>query len=220
MSDRALLFTLLLLATTLPAGAQNALGMRIGKTTIDVTGLQPGSTAIVFGVSRESIPGAYMDRIERWEAAVDDVRRDGTATFDLGKDVPATSLWAVVDARNGHYATAVQGGAVVVPMRANPLRKSGADAVDRFSFDHRYLLLLYVHPGLGAWTWYAMDGARTDLDGSNGSTLVALADGKPLGTAGKVTKAFVPGGLLVAIDYVHFEAAVVHVDEALLGGAR
>ena len=104
-------------------------------------------------------------------------------------------------------------------MRANPLRKGGAD-VDRFAFDRRYLLLLYVHPGLGAWTWYATDGGRTDLDGSNGSTLVALTDGKALGAAGNVPKSFAPGGILVAIDYVHLDVIVTRVDDALVGGAR
>ncbi len=219
MFNRFLLFTLFLLTAAVPAAAQNALSVKLGKTTVEVTGLEPGSTAIVFGATRQPIADAYMDRIERWEATVDDIRRDGTATFDLGKDIPAASVWAVVDARNGHYVTVARGGAEVAPMRANPLRKGGAD-VDRFAFDRRYLLLLYVHPGLGAWTWYATDGGRTDLDGSNGSTLVALTDGKALGAAGNVPKSFAPGGILVAIDYVHLDVIVTRVDDALVGGAR
>jgi hypothetical protein len=220
MFARALLVTLCFQAAALSAAAQNPLGMTFGKTTINVTGLEPGGSAIVFGVSRAPIPGAYMDRVERWQATVEDVRRDGTAAFDVGKEIPAESVWAVVDLRNGRYVTRAGGGAAVVTMRGNPLRRGSADP-DRFAFDHGYLLLLYVHPGMGAWTWYAMDGTRTDIDGSsNGTTMVALSDGKSLGAAGKAPKTFALGGLLVAIDYVHLEAAVVRVDEALLGAAR
>lgn len=222
MLNRTSLFTLLLLSAALPVAAQNSLGVQIGKTTITVTGLAPGSTAIIFGASTEPIPDAYMDRVEKWAASVDDVRRDGTATFDLGKDVPAASVWAVVDVRNGHYATSAgnHGPPQTTTPRRNPLRKGSAGTADRFAFDHRFLLLLYVHPGLGAWTWYAMDGTPADLDGSNGSTAVSLADGKAVGAAGKVPKEFAPGGLLVAIDYIHLELAVVPVDQALLGGAQ
>src|ERR1043166_3721371 len=100
MLGRASLFTLLLLTIGLPATAQNAPVVRLDKTTINVSGLEPGSTAIILGASKEPISGAYMDRVEKWAVAVDDVRRDGTATFDVGKEIAAASVWAVVDARN------------------------------------------------------------------------------------------------------------------------
>lgn len=220
MLHRARIFTVVFIAVALPAAAA-PLSVQVGKTTISVTGLAPGSTAVILGASREPIPNAYMDRVERWSATAEDVRHDGTATFDLGKDVPTASVWAAVDSRTGEYA--VTAGATTpraLPLAGNALRKGHSGQADRFAFDHGYLLLLYVHPGLGAWTWYAMDGTPTDLDGGNGSTVVALADGKAVGAAGKNPTAFVPGGILVAIDYVHLQIAVVRVDEALIGGAR
>jgi hypothetical protein len=220
MSYRGWILVLILLASPAVA-APPSLNLQIGKTTISVSGLTPGGTAVIFGASREPIPDAYMDRVERWAASVDDVRHDGTATFDLGKDVPAVSVWAAVEVQTGQYATSAgQSGLRVLPLLSNPLRKGNSGLVDRFAFARSYLLLLYVHPGKGAWTWYATDGTAGDLDGRNGSAVVSLAAGEAVGAPSSPSSAFVPGGILVAIDYINLDLAVVRVDEALIRGAR
>src|SRR5256885_111906 len=101
----------------------------------------------------------------------------------------------------------------------NPLRKGPSAAIDTVSFNHSYLDLLYVHPGLGAWTWSSMGGLHPDRGDKYGSTVVALTDAKPLGSSGPQPSGFVPGGILVAVDVTRMEIAVVRLDGAMIGGA-
>jgi len=214
---------MMLLAIVADASAANddKLSITLTKRSITVSGLSPGSTAVFFGVGQVSIPHAYMNRVQRWAVTVEDTGHKGTATLDLGEDIPAASVWAVVDLRNAHYAT-ISGPGIRARELAldNPLRKGKSLSVDRFAFDHGYLDLLYVHPGLGCWTWSAIGGSTPDNGGPNNSTVVSLADGKPVGQSGSKPDAFVPGGILVAVDFVRIEIAVVHVDQQLIGSAR
>jgi hypothetical protein len=215
--------TLLFLAAATKASAANddKLSITLAKRTITVSGLSPGSTAVFFGIAQVAIPGAYMNQVKRWAAAVDDADHKGTATFDLQQDVPPVSVWTVVDLRNAHYATISGPGFRAREFAlANPLQKGKSLSVDRFRFDRGYLDLLYVHPGLGGWIWTAIGGTTPDNGGPDNSTIVSLTDGKPVGQAGQKPAAFVPGGILVAVDSVRLEIAVVHVDEQLIGSAR
>jgi hypothetical protein len=215
--------TLLFLAAATKASAANddKLSITLAKRTITVSGLSPGSTAVFFGIAQVPIPGAYMNQLKRWAVAVEDTAHKGTATFDLQQDVPPASVWAVVDLRNAHYATISGPGFRAREFAlASPLQKGKSLSVDRFRFDRGYLDLLYVHPGLGGWTWTAIGGTTPDNGGPDNSTIVSLTDGKPVGQAGQKPAAFVPGGILVAVDSVRLEIAVVHVDEQLIGSAR
>jgi len=203
------------------AAAAPDLTVTIGQHSITASGLVPGGSAVFFGIAQVPIPHAYMSRIQRWAVIVDIAGHDGTATFDLHENVPRTSVWAVVDLRNAHYGT-VSGPGVRLREIAldNPLRKGQALAVNTFSFDHSYLDLLYVHPGLGAWTWSALAGVNSDRDDKYGSTVVTLPEAHPLGSFGLQPSSFVPGGIFVAVDATRMEIAVVRLDEAMIGGAR
>jgi hypothetical protein len=216
-----MLLLLLTAATNASAANDDKLTITIEKRTITVSGIAPGSTAVFFGVGQEAIPHAYMNRVRRWAVAVEDTSHTGTATLELQQDVPPASVWAVVDLRNAHYATisgpGIQARDLVLD---NPLRKGKSASVDRFAFDHGYLDLLYVHPGLGSWTWSAMGGTTPDNGGPNNGTIVSLTDAKPVGQAASRPGSFLPGGILVAVDFVHLEIAVVHVDQQLIGSAR
>jgi hypothetical protein len=219
-----LLMTLLLLCAarnTFAAANDDKLAITVAQRAITVSGLSPGSTAVFFGIAQVPIPHAYMNRVQRWAVTVEDTGHQGTVTFDLQQDVPLASVWAVVDLRNAHYAT-VSGPGIRLREIAidNPLRKGQALSTDRFAFDHGYLDLLYVHPGLGSWTWSAVGGSTPDNGGPNNATIVSLAAGKPVGQSGSKPASFLPGGILVAIDFMHLEIAVVHVDQQLIGGAR
>lgn len=217
----ALLFSASILLLTGRAGADDNLTVKFGQHTITASGLAPGSSAVFFGIAQVPIPHAYMNRVQRWAVIVDDARHDGTVTLDLKQDVPPTSVWAVVDLRNAHYAT-VSGPGVRLRETAldNPLRKGFSLAVDRFAFDHGYLELLYVHPGLGAWTMSGIGGTTANRDEPKGSTVVSLTDAKPVGSNISKPAAFVPGGILVAVDFTRLDVAVVRLDSAIIGGAR
>ncbi|HSY52637.1 MAG TPA: hypothetical protein VLC46_27805 [Thermoanaerobaculia bacterium] len=205
------------------ATAANSSGLTVtlDQHSITVSGLSPGSTAVFFGVARVPMPYAYMNRIQRWAVAVDDAGHSGTATLDLQGGVPPASVWAVVDLRNAHYGLSSGPGlGLRQTVVANPLRNGPSQSVDHFAFDHGYLDLLYVHPGLGAWTWSAIGGTTSTNGGPRNSTIVSLSDGRPVGQSGAKPAAFLPGGVLIAIDFTRLEIAVIPVDQQLIGGAQ
>jgi hypothetical protein len=216
-----MLMVFLAIAADASAANDDKLSITLAKRTITVSGLSPGSTAVFFGIGQIAIPRAYMNQVRRWAVTVEDTDHKGTVTFDLQQEVPPASVWAVVDLRNAHYAT-ISGPGIQARELAldNPLRKGKSLSVDRFAFDHGYLDLLYVHPGLGSWTWSVTGGSTPDNGGPNNSTIVSLADGKPVGQSGSKPASFVPGGILVAVDFVRIEIAIVHVDQQLIGSAR
>jgi hypothetical protein len=212
---------LLVVGNTAMAADDAKLSVTLNQRSITASGLAPGSTAVFFGVAQVAIPHAYMRSIRRWAVTVDDTAHTGTVTFDMQQDVPDGSVWAVVDLRNAHYG--MVSGSVVGLRQAvlsHPFRKGQSQAVDRFVYDHGYLDLLYVHPGAGAWTWSVIGGSTPENGGPNNSTIVSLADGKPVGQSGKQPPSFLPGGLLIAIDFTQLQFAVVPVDQQLLGDAR
>ncbi len=218
-----LIMILLIFAVVQSVSAANdrTLSITIAKQTITASGLSPGSTAVFFGIAQVPIPHAYMSHVQRWAVTVDDVDKKGSVTLDLRQDIPPASVWAVVDLLNAHYGVMNGPGMGLREILLdNPLRKGPSQSVDRFAFTHGYLDLLYVHPGLGAWTWSALAGTTADNRGPNGSTIVSLADGKPVGQPAQKPPSFLPGGILVAVDFIHLEIAVVSVDQQLIGGAR
>jgi hypothetical protein len=215
----ALLLTLAVVQSS-SAATDETLSITLTKRTITASGLAPGSAAVFFGVAQVPIPHAYMTQVLRWAVTVEDSGRNGSVTLDLQQDVPRVSVWAVVDLRTGHYRTfSGPGVGLREASLANPLRRNTSQVVDRFAFDHRFLDLLYVHPGLGAWTWSAVGGTSTSEAGPNGSTVVSLSAAKPLVQGAQAPPSFLAGGILVAIDFTRLEIAVVQPDEKMIGGA-
>jgi hypothetical protein len=164
-----------------------------------------------------------MDRVSHLANVIVDDDRDGVVTFDLGRQIPPNSIWAVVEPQNGHYGivTGPHLDLAMVPIPADALRKGAGGAIDRIAFNHDSLELLYVHPGQGAWTWSAMDGdPSADTDGANGITIVSLNKAKPVGGGAQGVTDLALGGTLVAIDPSRMQIGIVHIDGKLIGGAR
>jgi hypothetical protein len=206
-----------------PAMADPGLTVTLGAHTVSASGLSPGSSAVFFAVLHEPIPGAYMNRVSRLAKVLVDDDRDGVVTLDLGRPIPAISIWAVVEPQNGHYGITTGGRFAVTTISIAPdaLRKGAGGVIDRIAFDHASLDLLYVHPGKGAWTWSAMDGdPATDADLQNGITAVSLSKARPVGGGAQGITDLALGGTLVAIDPDRMEIGTVHIDGKLIGGAR
>lgn len=215
-------FVLLLIAIAHSGVAANGgqLSVTVAQQTITASGLTPGSTAVFFGVAQVPIPHGYMNRIQQWAVTIADTGNAGTVTLDLHQDVPPISVWAVVDLGTSRYGTVSGSGVGLREITlANPLRKGPSQTVDHFAFDHGYLELLYVQPGLGAWTWSAVGGTGATPQESAGSTEVTLTAGTPAGQSSQTPAAFLPGGILVAVDFTRLEIAVVPIDQQLIGGA-
>ena len=207
-----LLLVFILCVTSAQADPPADIVVTFGANTVTASGITPGASALFFASGRQK--NGYDQTLVRYAQTVTDDDHDGSVTFDLGRAVPAMTVWVVVDMTNGHYTLATPKTAVAaeVPPPDAPLRrKIGAVAVvDGFSFDHPTLELLYINPGLGAWTWSAADGR----------TLINVADGKKVGGTTAAPTAFVAGGTLVAIDWYKMQYSVVKLDGPTLGRAR
>jgi hypothetical protein len=215
------LATLILIAQT--AGADPGLTVTLGAHAVSASGLSRGGTAVFFAVLHEPIPGAYMDRVSRLARVLVDDDRDGAVTLDLGRPIPATTLWVVVEPQNGHYGitTGRRLDITMVPIAPDALRKGANGVIAGIAFGHPSLDLLYVHPGRGVWTWSATDGdPTTDADGHNGITVVSLNKAQPVGGGVPGITDLALGGTLVAIDPNRMEIGIVHIDGKLIGDAR
>jgi len=186
-----------------------------GATSISASGITPGAQAVFFGAGRE--PHGYSSGILRISAVVRDTDGDGNVTLDIGRAVPVPTVWAVVDLTDGRYAVSAPPGSAVQTATLPPhlLGSSGLGA-DRLSLDHPFLELLYVQPGLGAWTWSARDGGSNDRDDVGGVTTVDLTDGQNLAGSSELPAHFSTGGVLVAIDWFKLQILAVRLDAALL----
>ena len=170
--------------------------------TITAAGITPGKSAVFFGIT---FFGPNDTRqLVRWKQIVTDDDGDGTVALSSG-DVPLTSsLWVVADLASGRFAVGGPPSSAFNPAAAprQLLRQSLASGpIDRLTFDHPLLDMLYVDPGHGAWVWYARDGGYGDKDGANGLATVDLADGQPLSGSGPPPTQFSSGGVLIAIDW-------------------
>lgn len=197
-----------------PAGPTISFGAR----SVSITGFSPRSRVAFVGVA--FVPTEQATTLRRW-AKVLDTDSDGAVTFDLGIDLPQQSMWAAVDVNGGQYASAggPVSGATIVDETRGRFRK-GSNGVDRFGFNGASLDLLYVHPGHGVWVWRDRDGSRTDTDGPSGLTMVDITAGLPLGGNYDKPKEFVPGGILVAIDWLRMRILTTRLTGAMLGGAQ
>jgi hypothetical protein len=213
------LFGILLLS--LLAQGQAGVTLSFGANTVTADGITHGKAAVFFATGL--VPDDEQQRIVRWRKIVSDDDGDGRVSLALDGGVTRSTIWAVVDLTDGRFAIGSPPGFYPrftrIPNAA--FRHSGGSAaVDLFGFDHPVLDLLYVHPGLGAWTWNAVDGRSLDRDRPNGVTLIAAGDGTPLGDTRGKRDEFSPGGILVAIDWYHMEVLAIRLDAAILGGAR
>lgn len=201
------------------AGAQEqaAPSIRFSARGATISATPHGNVA-VFGVG--VTPRGFYPVTFKWSGVVD-CDANGQATIDFGFDVPQSTIWAVVDGKNGQDALVTPGGVPVPEARIRPdaLHRRGA-RVSEFAFDHPVLDLLYVEPAGGAWTGATADGGKNDRDGPNGVTVISVDDLHSLpGTTGLPSE-FKAGGRLIAIDFVRMQAVSLRLDAAMIGAAR
>ncbi len=195
---RSILLTLLVL---LPAGALGQPAVTFEHDAVRVSGLSPGTTAVVVAASLER-PDVYVRVVRRQHLLADD-DRDGQVSLDMPDGVPAHSTWAVVDVSTGSVTAAAPQDA---PLR---LRVAPKDAVqhahaggaDSLSLPEPLLDLLLVRPGAGAWRGRFAEGTPTDGDGSgNGWLQMQPGQLAPWGHTSPAPTQLVPGDALVAVN--------------------
>lgn len=211
-----LLLILILGASTTCLAAQPEPAIAFGATSVRVSGLTPHGSVVLVGVTHE--PDNAMRRVTRYgEILTADA--DGTATLELKRGVPPSSVWAAVLIPTGRVAAA--GGPNVglreFAVRPQSFRRNASRDVDALGLGITNASVLYVL-GSKVWMWNGIDGAAGDDDAIANETLVLKAGkGKSLSSDPESPPAFRPGGTLVVIDPTRLEIAVVDLDSKWAG---
>src|SRR5258706_7232233 len=131
------LLLLLLVASGAYAAQPPDIVVTFGPTTVTATGITPGKAALFFATGRQK--NGYDQTLIRYAHTVTDDDHDGAVTFELGKPVPAMTVWVVVDITNGHYTLAMPVVAIAeeVPIPGNAFHRAhGRAVVDGICLDH------------------------------------------------------------------------------------
>lgn len=138
------------------------LTLTFGPGTVNVEGVDGRHEIIAFGIGIGSHGHAAILRREVKTAVDDD--GDGRFTFNV-RDIPARSVWIVVDTMSGDYTIATPSGEApgVLSFPVEGWRENYAHV----DITRRYLEILVVRPGshAGAWTLRSADGGSNDSDG-------------------------------------------------------
>ncbi len=176
-----------------------------------VSGATPGGEVIFWSVFRERLArvssrvGKLADRTAA-DAA-------GAARFDLGRDVPALSVWAAVDLASGRLALASPSGFQWTPIDAT--RRRIDMVLGRLAVDRHALAILIVRPGSGSWQLDVFDGGPLDEDGAyDGSLRASLAAFLPDAKSGSAPPRFAKGDVIVAVDPDDLAAFAATVGDA------
>ncbi len=162
---------------------------------VDVTARVTPSATTAWTASGATFGGSFREA-----AVLRDSDHDGAVRWNIGHLLPANGIISVVDmsARAVHAARMDGTALEVAPLEATFLRGSTGryDHVE-FHFGWSYLLM-WVRPGVGAWTKSAANGSFGDLDDElDDRLLVYLGDAQPVGNSPSAPAGFEPGDLLL-----------------------
>jgi len=156
---------IVLAATQVTALSTEKLVLSFEDSAVVASGIASGGQAVWFGIAYDF--QRVRPELLRWERVDSDTDGDGRVTLQVGRPIPARSLWIAVDLTTGDYAVATPNPASKHerPQDAGAFL-SGAKGTPQFFKEQRaYLDVLLVRPGVGCWTVSLGDGGVTDLDG-------------------------------------------------------
>ncbi len=199
---------------TSAATAQNpppALVLGFEGRAATVSGATPGGEVIFWSVFRERVARVSSRVGKLANRATSDAA--GAARFDLGRDLPALSVWAAVDLSSGRLALASPGGFQWTTIDAT--RRRVDMALGRLAVDRHALAVLVVRPGAGSWQLDVFDGGPLDEDGAyDGSLRASLAAFLPDAKSGQAPPHFEKGDVIVAVDPDDLAAFAATVGDA------
>jgi len=184
--------------------APQQLAVSFSGKEVTITGATPASSVVVFAVCHE--PHRYWTKLIRQDAVV--AAPDGVAHFTSSIAVPWMSIWAVVDLKSG--------AALVTTPTNYPVRHldfpvgslKAADATgeaDHFETGRESVEMLWVRPGLGAWS--STNGLAGDKneDPTKLKNLTRLATFSALGGGVAAPSKLKQGDFLLVIDPMTME---------------
>ncbi|MEA2489673.1 MAG: large repetitive protein [Acidobacteriota bacterium] len=156
-----------------------------------------GGGAAWLSIARRSRPDGSAANEHR-SAVTPDTDRDGIARWEQPDDVPATGLWLMTDMLDGKVWSGRPDG-FAPPARPLPSAMFLRDPDGHYThviFSHfSPWTLLWVRPGVGAWTLFGGDGYATDLDGGfNGRWVINTSQMQPVGNSPAAPPAGVEAG--------------------------
>jgi hypothetical protein len=194
-----------------PPATPPPLAIALEADKITATGVTPGGKVIWFSVWRE-FPESSL-RVTRVDDVSADDDRDGTVALELDRPSPYQSVWVAVDLSSGALAIEAPPGYPLQTRTFRPgaIRRGGGGEGDFLEEEKRYLQLLLVRPGVGAWSGTVGDGGTTDLDGEGDGRLVYALDLlEPLAESAVLQPAVLkPSDIFVSIDIDSLETTLV-----------
>lgn len=200
---------LALVSIYVSAAPKQTVAVAFETSRVTVSGVSPGGNVLLYGLGRDFV--RVSPELLRWAKVEAASTTDGTATFDIGRAVPARSVWIVVDVSTGAYAVATpqasfrreraaDQASFVINAAGNPqffkMRGTGLD-------------LLVVMPGVGGWLATVGASPGTDASGKAGwFSQVDFAKMVPIGSAPPAPEMLTGKELVVAIDPDSFEFSV------------
>jgi hypothetical protein len=218
-----LALTVSLLAVSAARAAANGPQAAFSESILKVTGITPNAEVAVMGVIRTPLPGAYMTRVTSFRRVVS-AGTDGGVAVDAGFGPTSQSVWAVVDLTSKKVALVASGTPLQqVDVGGKRFHKHGT-LVDAFSSGSAHLHALYVTEAGEPFSWMTLDGGRADTDGVNGFVTIDVAQGRTLRPdpppQARVPSRFAPGAVLIAVDPLTLQIAVIAIDGGTLGDAQ
>ncbi len=203
---KALALGFVLLAVPLTAAPP---GISFEPGAVVARGISPKGQAVWFSVARE-ISRQSTNIVPRHAVEVDD-DGDGSVRLELGQEVPLRSIWFAVDLATGETGVAVPEGFPLLEMEL-PGNAIPA-ALNRLDLERRFVYLLLVRPGVGAWQLRVGDGGASDEDGEpDGAVRAALSSLTPVQEGGPPPpERFSPRDVLLVIDPERMESATVRI---------
>lgn len=210
----------LCLAGSAPAVAQPSapppLEITLEEGTAKATGVTAGAQVAWLSVWRD-FPEASL-RITRIVEVTEDEDRDGATDLELEAAAPHQSVWVAVDLTSGAIAVeAPEGYPLQTPdFRPGAIQVGHGGSGDLLEQDRRFLLVLLVRPGVGAWSEVVGDGGQNDVDDEgNGRLTLAFESLQPLAESPPLQPAVLkPGDVLVSIDMDSLETSLARLPGA------
>ncbi len=186
----------------LSAVSAGAVDLKFTGEGVVASALEPGATAAVFSVSRESLP--WSVRLVRWSELVADDDGDGSVEIRPERGVSQASVWAVVDLSTGELAIGGPEGSSAREVAfdgSRGLARSPEGSLRRLKHDFESVELLVARPGEGAWTFAASEGGPRDRGvSSDGELEVDLSEADPVGQTESAFDELRAGDVVLGVD--------------------
>lgn len=194
------LITVFLLLIAVPAAADPPLTISFSEGAFVIDDLEPGAAVIVTTVERSSrnyVP--WNERHDRW---LEDEDGDGSVRLEIDREVPPKFAVIAVELGSGRFDVWTPEGSPAreIALPAHTLIEGAGNRLEKLEDGRRYVELLWVRPGAGAWSLTLNDGDADDEGpASDGGVLTSPQAMDPIGDSGAAPEAFERDDLLFRV---------------------